>query len=56
MNKKTKKLTLNRDTVQALENTGLIAALGGAAPDPRSFIDTCPSQRTCPTLGKTLCC
>jgi hypothetical protein len=60
MNKKAKKLTLNRDTLQALENPDLLAALGGAKPGPDqswycpSVDDGCPTG-TCQSLGVTIC-
>lgn len=47
MNKKLKKLALGKDTVRALEDQDLAAALGGAN-GGRSAIDACPT-RLCPT-------
>jgi hypothetical protein len=50
MNKKLKKLSLGKDTVRALEDQDLLAALGGApTTGGRSAIDACPT-RLCPTL------
>lgn len=49
MNKKLKKLVLGKDTLRALEDQDLAAALGGAlTTGPRSAIDACPT-RLCPT-------
>jgi hypothetical protein len=48
MNKKLKKLSLGKDTVRALEDQDIAAALGGAG-GGRSAIDACPS-RLCPTV------
>lgn len=47
MNKKLKKLALGKETVRALEDQDLAAALGGAN-GGRSAIDACPT-RLCPT-------
>lgn len=44
MNKKLKKLALSKDTVRALGDQDLAAALGGAD-GGRSAIDACPTRQ-----------
>lgn len=52
MNRKMKRLTLSKETVQNLEERDLKAMIGGAATNPRrcSAVDACPT-RLCPSIA-----
>lgn len=52
MNRKMKRLTLSKETVQHLEERDLQTLVGGARTNPRqcSAVDACPT-RLCPSIA-----